>query len=232
MCTAPAPVSTVLTRSPPQATHGSVEDAQAAHQRIQARAQRSAEPVAADQPERTVPTKVNPVLDGIVQQAQGHRGSPARIRGHTRNPSYGKLIGEWDDLLGGHASAGHSPSPENTMVCRICEERVDLRWAEEHTRCCVLLSRSKQDALACHEPLRKLSIVLVDKVAERHRLRQQQQPSATITERLYQRLWREAPPERGRASSHDDPLLDTGMLLQAHTHPTRHAARALGEWSL
>ena len=103
-----------------------------------------------------------------------------KLKGHRRNSSHGRLIDEWDNLLGGHAGVVRPPSPDNCMVCRICEERVDLRWAEQHTRCCVTLSRCKQDALACHEPLRKLSIVLVDKVAERHRLRQLSTPAATI----------------------------------------------------
>jgi hypothetical protein len=175
------------------------------------------------------------MLQGVVP-IQGKDSSPhaARLRGARRPPrnySHGRLIDEWDDLLGGRAtdtadsggSSGHHRSLSGSaMVCRICEERVDLQWAEQHTRRCVLLSRCKQDALACDAPLRKLSVVLLDKVAERNSLRQLAAPPESLRERVMARLWREAP-ERC-SGAFDDPLLDTGILLQAHEALSRAVA--------
>ena len=167
---------------------------------------------------------VVPIKDAPPQGLRGARRPP-------RNYSHGRLIDEWDDLLGGRAtdtadsggSSGHHRSLSGSaMVCRICEERVDLQWAEQHTRRCVLLSRCKQDAIACDAPLRRLSVVLLDKVAERNSLRQLAAPPESLRERVMARLWREAP-ERC-SGAFDDPLLDTGVLLQAHEALSRAVA--------
>ena len=167
---------------------------------------------------------VVPIKDAPPQGLRGARRPP-------RNYSHGRLIDEWDDLLGGRAtdtadsggSSGHHRSLSGSaMVCRICEERVDLQWAEQHTRRCVLLSRCKQDAIACDAPLRRLSVVLLDKVAERNNLRRLAAPPESLRERVMARLWREAP-ERC-SGAFDDPLLDTGVLLQAHEALSRAVA--------
>ena len=157
---------------------------------------------------------VVPIKDAPPQGLRGARRPP-------RNYSHGRLIDEWDDLLGGRATDaadslyGHHRSLSGSaMVCRICEERVDLQWAEQHTRRCVLLSRCKQDAIACDAPLQKLDVVLLDKIAERKSLRQLAAPRESLRERVMARLWRETP-ERS-SGAFDDPLLDTAILLQAH----------------
>ncbi|KAL1518936.1 hypothetical protein AB1Y20_022780 [Prymnesium parvum] len=78
-------------------------------------------------------------------------------------------LSAWDDAFGHPLSPpcdGHA-----FMLCRICEQRVSKRLATEHSRFCVQHSQLRLEVEACDARLRKLSLMLSEKVAERRRLR-------------------------------------------------------------
>ena len=90
---------------------------------------------------------VVPIKDAPPQGLRGARRPP-------RNYSHGRLIDEWDDLLGGRATDaadslyGHHRSLSGSaMVCRICEERVDLGEVSRREQ---VLAHERSEVGLCH----------------------------------------------------------------------------------
>ena len=126
------------------------------------------------------------------QRSDGTAHAPVLRPTATLRPagsSSAGLVDEWDEMLGttphGGEKLARRASEDDCMVCRICEARVSLQIAEQHTRCCVMLSRCEQDAVACEAQLRKLSSVLVDKIEERRKLRNANAAPPTMAERAW-----------------------------------------------